>query len=150
MASGMQDIKRRIKSVTSIEHVTNAMKLVSAAKLRRAKLNFEKTNEFSDFIINSIAEVFNNTEEVPEKYLLRDNEIENTCYIIVTSGRGFCGSFMTRTSSLWNSGGGRTSLRPLPTVGDARSWTRRAGSSEAPWPDAFLRTVRNKIGRAHV
>ena len=93
MASGMQDIKRRIKSVTSIEHVTNAMKLVSAAKLRRAKLNFEKTNEFSDFIINSIAEVFNNTEEVPEKYLLRDNEIENTCYIIVTSGRGFCGSF---------------------------------------------------------
>ena len=49
MASGMQDIKRRIKSVTSIEHVTNAMKLVSAAKLRRAKLNFEKTNEFSDF-----------------------------------------------------------------------------------------------------
>ena len=37
--------------------------------------------------------MFNNTEEVPEKYLLRDNEIENTCYIIVTSGRRFCGSF---------------------------------------------------------
>ena len=41
----IQDIKRRIKSVTSTEHITNAMKLVSAGKLRKAKAIFEKTNE---------------------------------------------------------------------------------------------------------
>ena len=83
-AESMQDIKRRMKSVDSIEHVTNAMKLVSAAKLRRAKATFEKTNEFSHYIINSIAEVFNNAEEVPEKYLEGTREINRTCYLIVT------------------------------------------------------------------
>ena len=46
MAAGnIRDIKRRIKSVTSTEHITNAMKLVSAGKLRKAKAIFEKTNE---------------------------------------------------------------------------------------------------------
>ena len=93
MPESMQDIKRRMKSVDSIEHVTNAMKLVSAAKLRRAKATFEKTNEFSHYIINSIAEVFNNASEVPEKYLEGNREIKKTCYIIVSSSRGFCGSF---------------------------------------------------------
>ena len=36
-ANNMRDIKRRIKSVKGMEHITNAMKAVSAAKLRRAK-----------------------------------------------------------------------------------------------------------------
>ena len=43
MAAGnIRDIKRRIKSVTSTEHITNAMKLVSAGKLRKAKAIFER------------------------------------------------------------------------------------------------------------
>ncbi|HPR23901.1 MAG TPA: ATP synthase F1 subunit gamma [Bacillota bacterium] len=92
-SSDMQDVKRRIKSVTSMEHITNAMKLVSAAKLRRAKATFEKTNEYFHFITQSIAEVFNNASEVPDKYLTGNREIVNTCYIIVTSCRGLCGSF---------------------------------------------------------
>ena len=92
-SSDMQDVKRRIKSVTSMEHITNAMKLVSAAKLRRAKATFEKTNEYFNFITQSIAEVFNNASEVPDKYLIGNREIVNTCYIIVTSCRGLCGSF---------------------------------------------------------
>lgn len=92
-SSDMQDVKRRIKSVTSMEHITNAMKLVSAAKLRRAKATFEKTNEYFHFITQSIAEVFNNASEVPDKYMIGNREIVNTCYIIVTSCRGLCGSF---------------------------------------------------------
>jgi len=92
-SSDMQDVKRRIKSVSSMEHITNAMKLVSAAKLRRAKATFEKTNEYFHFITQSIAEIFNNTSEVPDKYLAGSREIVKTCYIIVTSCRGLCGSF---------------------------------------------------------
>ncbi len=69
------------------------MKLVSAAKLRRAKATFEKTNEYFHFITQSIAEVFNNASEVPDKYMIGNREIVNTCYIIVTSCRGLCGSF---------------------------------------------------------
>ena len=89
----MQDIKRRIKSVSSTEHITNAMKLVSAAKLRKAKAIYERTTRNFHFIIESIESVFNNTNEVPEQYLRGGREIKKTCYIIVTSCRGLCGSF---------------------------------------------------------
>ena len=89
----MQDIKRRIKSVTSTEHITNAMKLVSAAKLRKAKGIFEKRAKNLHFIEHTIESIFNNTDEVPEKYLLGDKEINKTAYVIVTSNRGLCGSF---------------------------------------------------------
>lgn len=91
--SNTQDIKRRIKSVTSTEHITNAMKLVSAGKLRKAKATFEKTNENFHYITHSIAEIFNNSSEVPGHYLLGNREIKTTCYIIVTSSKGLCGGF---------------------------------------------------------
>lgn len=94
MASGnMQDIKRRIKSVTSTEHITNAMKLVSAGKLRKAKATFEKTNENFHYITHTIAEIFNNSSEVPKHYLLGNREIKTTLYVIVTSSKGLCGGF---------------------------------------------------------
>lgn len=92
-SNNMQDIKRRIKSVTSTEHITSAMKLVSAAKLRRAKATFEKTTEYFHYITESIADIFNNISEVPEQYLAGSREIKKTCYLIVTSNRGLCGSF---------------------------------------------------------
>jgi len=92
-SSDMQDVKRRIKSINSMEHITNAMKLVSAAKLRRARAAFEKTNEHYHYITHSIAEIFNNAKEVPEYYLAGERELKSTCYIIITSCRGLCGSF---------------------------------------------------------
>ncbi|MGN0711177.1 MAG: ATP synthase F1 subunit gamma [Anaerovoracaceae bacterium] len=92
-SNNMQDIKRRIRSVNSTEHITSAMKLVSAAKLRRAKATFEKTTEYFHYITESIADIFNNIEDVPGHYLAGNREIKNTCYIIVTSCRGLCGSF---------------------------------------------------------
>ncbi len=92
-SNNMRDIKRRIRSVNSMEHITNAMKLVSAAKLRKAKNTFEKTREYFHYVTESIEEIFNNTNEVPSEYLKGNREIKTTCYIIVTSSRGLCGSF---------------------------------------------------------
>jgi len=92
-ASNMQDIKRRIKSVNSTEHITNAMKLVSAAKLRKAKATFERTTEYLHYITGSIKEIFNSTTHIPEKYLYGNRDIVNTCYIIITSNKGLCGAF---------------------------------------------------------
>ena len=93
MSANMQDIKRRIKSVTSTRQITNAMKLVSASQLRKAKSTFEKTTKYFSYITNSIEEIFNNTSEVPEKYLAGNREIKRTCYIVVTSCKGLCGGF---------------------------------------------------------
>ncbi|WP_419821573.1 ATP synthase F1 subunit gamma [Anoxybacterium hadale] len=91
--NNMRDIKRRIRSVSSMEHITNAMKLVSAAKLRKAKNTFEKTQEYFHYVTESIEEIFHHTNEVPSEYLKGNREIKSTCYIIVTSSRGLCGSF---------------------------------------------------------
>jgi len=94
MASGnLRDIKRRIRSVNSTEHITNAMKLVSTAKLRKAKSTFERTREYFHYITESIEEIFNNTTDIPQKYLSGNREIKTTCYIIITSCRGLCGGF---------------------------------------------------------
>jgi F-type H+-transporting ATPase subunit gamma len=91
--SSMRDIKRRIRSVRNIEHITNAMKLVSAAKLRRAKNIFEKTQEYLHYITDRIDEIFANVEEIPGRYLLGSSEIKRTCYIVITSNRGLAGSY---------------------------------------------------------
>ena len=93
MAENMRDIKRRIKSSTSMEHITKAMKLVSAAKLRKAKSTFDRIQENIHFVTESIEEIFQNTEDVPDRYLEGNREIVTTAYIVVTSNRGFCGSF---------------------------------------------------------
>ncbi len=93
MGENMQDIKRRIKSVSSTMQITNAMKLVSAAKLRKARATFEKTTEYFNFITHTIEEIFNNNSEVPPEYLAGNREIKTTCYIVVTSCRGLCGGF---------------------------------------------------------
>lgn len=92
-SNNMQDIKRRIKSVTSTEHITSAMKLVSAAKLRRAKATFEKTTEYFHYITESIEDIFNNISDVPQQYLAGNSEAKTTCYILITSNRGLCGGF---------------------------------------------------------
>lgn len=92
-ANNMRDIKRRIRSVNSMEHITKAMKLVSTAKLRKAKSTFEKTQEYFNYVTESIESIFNNAEQVPDKYLEGNREIKTTCYIVITSNKGLCGSF---------------------------------------------------------
>jgi F-type H+-transporting ATPase subunit gamma len=91
--TSMRDIKRRIRSVTSIEHITNAMKLVSAAKLRRAKITFDVKHEFMHYIANSINTLVGQAEELPQSYLVGSREIKRTCFFVVTSNRGLAGSY---------------------------------------------------------
>lgn len=95
MAQQMQDIKRRMKSVGSTEHITNAMRLVSSAKFRKAKENFDRKSEYFNFVSNSIAEIFHNADEVPKEYLLGSRPIKTSCYVLITSCSGLCGSFNT-------------------------------------------------------
>ena len=91
----MQDIKRRIKSVSSTERITNSMKLISAGKLRKARKLFEETHENSLFITNAINELFQSSIDIPTKYLENDRKQDRTVYIVVTSSKGLCGGFNT-------------------------------------------------------
>jgi F-type H+-transporting ATPase subunit gamma len=94
-AGNIQDIKKRVKSITGIEHITNAMKLVSVAKLRRARSTLDATRELFHFVTESIEDIFHNADEIPTKYLLTDRDAKpaSPCYVIITSNRGLAGSF---------------------------------------------------------
>ena len=92
-AESMQDIKRRIKTVESTEHITNAMKLVSSSKFKRAKDTYDKTNEYLTYVTESIAQVMGEIDEVDLKEIVKSREIKTICYIIVTSDRGMCGGY---------------------------------------------------------
>ncbi|MCL1895810.1 MAG: ATP synthase F1 subunit gamma [Clostridiales bacterium] len=93
--SSMRDIKRRIRSVTSIEHITNAMKLVSAAKLRRTRSVYEHTRGNLHYIMDRIHEFVSVADEIPSRFILGGHEIRRTCYVVVTSNRGLAGSYNT-------------------------------------------------------
>lgn len=95
MAEQMQDIKRRIKSVGSTERITNAMKLVSASKLRKAKNSFEHSKTFMGKVFDSMAAALGEVEDVPMEFVLGGREIKNTCYVLISSSNGLCGSFNT-------------------------------------------------------
>lgn len=93
MAEQMEDIKRRIKSISSTERITNAMKLVSASKLRKTKAAYTKSQMYLNRIIESMAETLENEEELPRELIFGRKEIKTTCYIVLTSSNGLCGSF---------------------------------------------------------
>ena len=95
MAEQMQDIKRRIKSVSSTERITNAMKLVSASKLRRSKNVYEHSQGFLADIFQSMADALVFAERVPREYVDSEKEVKNKCYVLITSSNGLCGGFNT-------------------------------------------------------
>ena len=93
MAEQMQSIQRRIKSIGSTERITNAMKLVSAAKLRKANNVLENSRLYLGRMLESIQEILENVEDVPKEYLAGSRDIKNKCCIMITSSNGLCGSF---------------------------------------------------------
>jgi F-type H+-transporting ATPase subunit gamma len=94
-AGNIQDSQKRVKSITGIEHITNAMKLVSVAKLRRARSTLDATRAYFHVVTESIEDIFHNTEEIPTKYLLGNegDKPRSPCYVVITSNRGLAGSF---------------------------------------------------------
>ena len=90
MADQMQAIKRRMKSVSSTERITNAMKLVSAAKLKQATNRFDYIRKHLEAEKRLYGQVLRTEEGVPEVYLEpREGE---TLYLLLTSSKGLCGS----------------------------------------------------------
>ena len=96
MAS-LDDLKKRIASVKSTQKITKAMKMVAAAKLRRAQENAEKGRPYSEKMNNIILNLSNgisNKENAPELLKGTGEEKKHLC-IVLTSDRGLCGGFNT-------------------------------------------------------
>lgn len=93
MAEQMQSIQRRMKSIHSTERITNAMKLVSAAKLRKSKMAFESAQIYLRDLVMAIRHTFDEEENMPNCFLAGSRELKTKCLVVITSSNGLCGSF---------------------------------------------------------
>jgi F-type H+-transporting ATPase subunit gamma len=99
MAS-LRDIKKRIGSVKSTEKITRAMKLVSAAKLRRASERVEACRPYADKVYETAGGLAKRAEmlgEAPHPLLTAREEPKKIELIVMTSDRGLCGAFNSNT-----------------------------------------------------
>ena len=91
----LDDLKKRIGSVKSTQKITKAMKMVAAAKLRRAQESAESSRPYSDSmkdLIESISKGYSPTST--DRNLLTGDEKDQTHLLILfTSERGLCGGF---------------------------------------------------------
>ena len=96
MAS-LDDLKKRISSVKSTQKITKAMKMVAAAKLRRAQESAEKGRPYSEKMNNIIINLSNSLsdKENSPKLLVGSGDNKVHLCIVMTSDRGLCGGFNT-------------------------------------------------------
>jgi len=92
--ANLKDIRDRIKSVKSIQKVTKAMKMVAAAKMRRAQERMEHSRPYSNSLTKVIQHLLPDVERdmLP---LLDVREIKRKAYVIVSADRGLAGAFNT-------------------------------------------------------
>jgi F-type H+-transporting ATPase subunit gamma len=129
----LQDIRRRIRSVQSTQKITRAMKLVSAAKFRRAQERLLEARPYAE----RLAAVTGNLARAlgEDKHpLLARREGPRQLYVVVTADKGLCGAFnanvIRRATDLLRAGGSAVALLAAGRKGRdffrRRPWTVRA------------------------
>ena len=93
----LDDLKKRIKSVKSTQKITKAMKMVAAAKLRRAQESAEKGRPFSEKMNNIILNLSNSIsdKDSASKFLVGTRKDTTHLCVVITADRGLCGGFNT-------------------------------------------------------
>ncbi len=93
----LKDLRNRIGSVKSTQKITKAMKMVAAAKLRRAQESAEKGRAYSDKmnrIISNLKSTMTDGSSAPKLLVGSGNDQTHLC-IVMTADRGLCGGFNT-------------------------------------------------------
>lgn len=100
--ANLKDIKREIKSVKNTQKTTNAMKLVSVAKLRKAEEVARRSRVYADKLNEILSEIaykihkFGAVNTNPKFYDL-DSEVKKVDIIFITADKGLCGGFNVTT-----------------------------------------------------
>ena len=98
----LDDLKKRIKSVKSTQKITKAMKMVAAAKLRKAQENAEKGRPYSQKmqnIILNLTKSISDPENAP-KLLVGTGKDKTYLCVVLTADRGLCGGFNSNICKL--------------------------------------------------
>ncbi len=126
---GMRDITRRIKSVKNIQQITKAMKMMSAAQLRKAQERVIAARPFAKETSEVLSRLVGVASDLSHP-LLAKREPKNIGYVVITADRGFCGGY--NANILRKSAGEIKQLEnvSLITVGrKSRDFFRRSGKN---------------------
>ncbi len=89
--AGLKDIKLRIKSVRNIQQITKAMKMVAAARIRKAEEQLKKARPYSDTLKDVLSQL---TAQIESSHpLMECRPVDRTTLIVVTSDKGLCGAY---------------------------------------------------------
>jgi len=89
------DIRRRIKSVKNTQQITKAMKMVSAAKLKRAQDRVVSARPFANKMAEVLGELAKRTDEDFHHPLLDQRGDQRYLLVLITADKGLCGAFNT-------------------------------------------------------
>ena len=92
MAGGLKEVRERIGSVQNTMQITSAMKMVSAAKLRRAQDAITRMRPYAEKIQSILANV-SATLDSSEGVFSQQRETKTALIVCITSDRGLCGAF---------------------------------------------------------
>ncbi len=93
MSGALKEVRNRIKSVQSTQQITKAMKMVSAAKLRRAQDAITQMRPYAEKLQEILSNIVSNTEVESGGALTVERPIEKVLVILITSDRGLCGGY---------------------------------------------------------
>jgi len=94
MGANLKEVRLRIKSVQSTQQITRAMKLVAAAKLRRAQDAITQMRPYSQKLNEMLGNIVSNVDmsELQISYGV-EREVNRALIVVITSNRGLCGAF---------------------------------------------------------
>ena len=113
MASGMNDIKARIKSVESTMQITKAMELVATSKLRRAKEAVERTRPFYETLGETISSIMSGAGDVESEWFA-PKASEKVLYVVFAGDRGLAGGYNANVFRLGEALSNETDAAWLP------------------------------------
>jgi F-type H+-transporting ATPase subunit gamma len=93
MSGQLKEVRNRIKSVTSTQQITKAMKMVSAAKLRRAQDAIIQMRPYSKKLQEMLSNIVSASSSEVSLPLAEERPVERILFIAVTSDRGLCGAY---------------------------------------------------------
>jgi len=88
----MRDIKRRIKSIKNTEQITKAMKMVAAAKLRKAQEKVFQARPYAKELAGTLSRLAGAALDANHPLMVK-REIKKVAYVVVTADRGLCGGY---------------------------------------------------------
>jgi len=93
MSGQLKETRERISSVISTQQITKAMKMVSAAKLRKAQQAITEMRPYADRLNQMMVNILSNLEGDASSSYAKERDIKKLAVVVVTSNRGLAGAF---------------------------------------------------------